>query len=113
MTAYEMRISDWSSDLCSSDLMTVPGVGQVTALAFRATIDDPTRFKSASDVAVYLGLIPRRYQSGEQDYHARISKRGHSQTRLLLVQARKGVVQGKRVLLRVVSGVCRIIKKIK
>lgn len=68
-------------------LMTVPGVGPVTALAFRATIDDPTRFKSASDVAVYLGLTPRRYQSGEQDYHGRISKLGHSPTRLHLVQA--------------------------
>lgn len=68
-------------------LMTVPGVGPVTALAFRAAIDDPTRFKSAADVGVYLGLTPRRFQSGEQDYHGRITKRGDTVTRLHLVQA--------------------------
>ncbi len=68
-------------------LMTIPGVGPVTALAFRATIDDPDRFQKAADVGVYLGLTPRRYQSGEQDYQGRITKRGDSVTRLHLVQA--------------------------
>jgi len=68
-------------------LMTVPGVGPVTALAFRSAIDDPSRFKHAADVGVYLGLTPRRFQSGEQDYHGRISKRGDTVTRLHLVQA--------------------------
>ena len=68
-------------------LITVPGVGPVTALAFRAAIDDPSRFTNSADVAVYLGLTPRRYQSGEQDYSGRISKRGDVVTRLHLVQA--------------------------
>ena len=68
-------------------LMSVPGVGPVTALSFRAAIDEPTRFKHASDVGVYLGLTPRRHQSGEQDFHGRISKRGDTVTRLHLVQA--------------------------
>jgi len=45
-------------------------------LAFRSTIDDPNRFKSSSDVGAYLGLTPRRYQSGELDRTGRISKRG-------------------------------------
>ncbi|MER9515569.1 transposase, partial [Mesorhizobium sp. M0460] len=48
-------------------LMTVPGVGVVTALTYRHTIDDPSRFSSASDVGAYLGLTPRRKQSGETD----------------------------------------------
>jgi transposase len=56
--------------------MTVPGVGPVTALAFKSTVDDPGRFKSAGDVGAYLGLTPRRYQSGEMDRTGRISKRG-------------------------------------
>jgi transposase len=55
-------------------LMSVPGVGVVTALAFRHTIDDPTRFRSAQAVGAYLGLTPRRKQSGEQDFNGRISK---------------------------------------
>jgi transposase len=68
-------------------LMTVPGIGPVTALAFRAAVDDPTRFKSAADVGVYFGLTPRRLQSGEVDRRGRISKRGDIGTRLHLVQA--------------------------
>ncbi len=48
-------------------LMTFPGVGVVTALTFRHTIDDPSRFRSASTVGAYLGLTPRRSQSGETD----------------------------------------------
>ena len=63
------------------------GVGPATALAFRTTIDDPDRFKSSSDVGAYLGLTPRRYQSGELDRTGRISKRGDRLTRLYLFEA--------------------------
>ena len=56
--------------------MTVPGVGPVTALAFLSTIDDPSRFRRARDVGPYLGLTPKRYQSGETDRQGRISKCG-------------------------------------
>jgi transposase len=44
-------------------LMTVPGVGPLTALSFRATIDQPNRFQKSRDVGAHLGLTPRRYQS--------------------------------------------------
>jgi len=63
------------SDQTVRRLMTVPGVGPVTALAFASTVDDPRRFSRASDVGAYLGLTPRRYQSGEG------SHRTHLQTR--------------------------------
>ena len=53
------------SDETVRRLMTVPGIGPLTALSFVATVDDPTRFKSSADVGAYLGLTPRRYQSGE------------------------------------------------
>ena len=65
-------------------LMTVPGVGPITALAFLSTIDDPERFKHARDVGPYLGLTPTRYQSGETDRHGRISKCGDAFTRTCL-----------------------------
>ena len=68
-------------------LMTVPGVGPVTALAYVSTIDDPNRFAHASDVGAYLGLTPRRYQSGELDRTGRISKRGDALTRYCLFEA--------------------------
>jgi transposase len=57
-------------------LKSVPGVGVVTPVTFRHTIGDPSRFQSAQAVGAYLGLIPRRKQSGELDLTGRVSKWG-------------------------------------
>jgi len=67
--------------------MIVPGVGPVTVLAFASTVDDPQRFARATDVGAYLGLTPRRYQSGDLDRNGRISKRGDRLTRSYLFEA--------------------------
>jgi transposase len=75
------------ADETSRRLMSVPGVGVVTALAFRHTIDDPARFHSAQAVGAYLGLTPRRKQSGEQDFNGRISKWGDRLLRTYLFEA--------------------------
>jgi transposase len=69
------------------NLMTVPGVGVITAAAYVATIDSPHRFSSAKDVGPYLGLTPRRYQSGEIDRTGRVSKCGDAMLRALLFEA--------------------------
>jgi transposase len=68
-------------------LMTIPGVGQLTALAFVAAIDDPSRIRRSRDIGAYLGLVPRRYQSGEVDYVGSISKCGDGRVRTLLYEA--------------------------
>ena len=68
-------------------LMTIPGVGQLTALAFVAAMDEPERFRRSRDVGAYLGLVPRRYQSGEIDYSGSISKCGDRRIRTLLYEA--------------------------
>ena len=68
-------------------MMTVPGIGPLTALAFVVTIDNPARFRHSADVGAYLGLTPRRYQSGEIDRTGRISKRGNHQARTYLFEA--------------------------
>ena len=73
-------------------LMTVPGVGPIVALGFIATVDDVSRFAKATDVGAYLGLTPRRYQSGEMDYSGRISKRGDSAMRALLYEAASALI---------------------
>jgi transposase len=52
-----------ASDACRR-LMSIPGVGQLTALAFTAAVDDPKRFRRSRDIGAYLGLVLRRYQSG-------------------------------------------------
>jgi transposase len=68
-------------------LMTVPGVGPLTALAFRATVDRPDRFRKSRDVGAHLGLTPRRYQSGETDVQGRISRCGDELARTALYEA--------------------------
>lgn len=68
-------------------LMSVPGVGPIVSLAFKATIDDPKRFKNAKAVAAHLGLTPRIYQSGEFDRAGRISKCGDHLMRHALYEA--------------------------
>jgi transposase len=75
-----------SSEACQR-LMTIPGVGQLTALAFVAAIDDPERFRRSRDIGAYFGLVPRRYQSGEIDYTGSISKCGDRRLRTLLYEA--------------------------
>ena len=71
----DMRRMTTASGACRR-LMTIPGVGQLTALAFVAAIDDPSRIRRSRDVGAYLGLVPRRHQSGEVDYLGGISKCG-------------------------------------
>jgi len=73
-------------DVCKR-LMTIPGVGVQTALAFRAEIDDPARFKRSRDVGVHVGLTPRKYASGEIDRNGGISKCGSAVLRTLLFEA--------------------------
>ena len=68
-------------------LMTVPGVGAIVALTFRSTIDDPGRFRSSRSVGAFLGLTPRRYQSGETDRAGAISKVGDATARVALFEA--------------------------
>src|SRR4030095_4164643 len=55
-------------------LMSVPGVGPITALTFRATIDRPDRFSRSRAVGAHLGLTPARYQSGETDIQGKVSR---------------------------------------
>ena len=74
-------------------LMTMPGIGAVTALTYRATIDDPKRFRRSRSVGAYLGLTPRRYQSGEVDRIGRITKVGDSETRTALFEAANVVLR--------------------
>lgn len=67
--------------------LRVPGIGAITAVAYYATIDDPTRFRRSKDVGPYLGLTPKRYQSGEVDHPGSISKCGDRLTRSSLFEA--------------------------
>jgi transposase len=73
-------------DVCRR-LMTIPGVGALTAVTFITTIDDPARFERSRDVGPHLGLSPRKYASGEVDRNGGISKCGDGLCRATLYQA--------------------------
>lgn len=68
-------------------LMTIPGVGPITALAYKAEIFDASRFHKSKAVGAYLGLTPTQYSSGEIQKQGRVSKCGSGQLRTLLVEA--------------------------
>jgi transposase len=68
-------------------LMTQPGVGPITSLAFVLTIGDASRFKHSNQVASYLGLIPREHSSGGKQRLGSITKQGNRFMRQLLVES--------------------------
>lgn len=70
-----------------SRLMEVPGVGPICAISFYSAIEEPSRFRRAADVGAYLGLTPRRHQSGEASRTTGITKTGNKLTRSHLVTA--------------------------
>jgi transposase len=75
------------NDMQVRRFMTAPGVDPITALCFKATIDDPTRFKRSRSVGAYVGLTTRRHSSGEVDWSGRISKCGDAMLRTYLFEA--------------------------
>ena len=75
------------TDAICRRLMTVPGVGAVTAMTFKAAVDDPARFHSSKAVGAHLGLTPRKYQSGETDRTGAITKAGDAMAREALFEA--------------------------
>ena len=68
-------------------LMTVPSIGPVVALTYRATVDVPARFRNSRAVGAVLGLTPCRHQSGESERTGAISKCGDEMMRVMLYEA--------------------------
>jgi transposase len=75
-----------SSSTCRL-LMSVPGIGVVSVLAFVSTVEDPARFTRSRSVGAHMGLTPRQYQSGEVDRSGRISRCGDTLARTLMYEA--------------------------
>jgi transposase len=86
--ALEKEIESLTLKYTETELLCqIAGVGTITSLTFVLTIGDPTRFRRKRDVAAYLGLVPKRDQSGATDKQLRISKSGDTYLRCLLVSA--------------------------
>ncbi|HZQ24942.1 MAG TPA: IS110 family transposase [Terriglobales bacterium] len=73
-------------------LRQVHGAGPVTALQFVLTVGDPLRFHKSRDLGPYIGLVPKKRQSGDVDKQMRISKAGNRRLRSLLVQCSQFVL---------------------
>ena len=80
-------IADARKSAACQLLMSIPGVGTVTATCFTTAIEDPNNFKKSRSVGAWLGLTTRRYQSGQVDYDGHISRRGDRHVRSLLYEA--------------------------
>jgi transposase len=76
-----------AADPIVARLQTVPGVGPVVALTFRAVIEDVQRFASAAQLSAALGLVPREHSSAERRHRGHLTKAGPRELRSLLVQA--------------------------
>lgn len=84
---HRQLLSIVRDDTVCRRLMTVPGVGPVVSMTYKAAIDDPGRFRKSKDVGPYFGLTPRKYQSGEVDWTGHISKVGDETVRTALFEA--------------------------
>ncbi len=80
-------------------LMTVPGVGPVVALTYRATVDVPARFRKSKAVGAVFGLTSAKYQSGEIDRSGRISRCGDEMMRVMLYEAAQSHVAFEEMVL--------------
>jgi len=77
----------------TSALTQVWGIGELTALAYVLTLEDPDRFRHSRTAGAFLGLVPRRDQSGETDKELRITKAGDALLRTLLVECAQRMLQ--------------------
>lgn len=95
LPSLAVQISEVESrlhDLCGEEpvvqkLATVPGVSMLVAAAYVSVIDDANRFRRAAHVASYVGLVPSENSSADKRRLGRITKKGNSYLRMLLVQS--------------------------
>ena len=90
----EREIIAWCrSDIASRRLITIPGIGPITASAISAAVPDPTLFRSGRQFAAWLGLTPRPHSSGGKERLGGISKQGDGGIRRLLVVGATSVIR--------------------
>ena len=93
----EKEIVAWcKSDTAARRLLTIPGIGPITASAISAAVPDPTLFRSGRQFAAWLGLTPRPHSSGGKERLGRISKQGDGTIRRLLVVGATAVIRRAR-----------------
>jgi transposase len=92
MRLHRRMLAVVRADAVCRRLMTVPGVGALVSLTFKAAVDDPGRFTSSRAVGAHFGLTPKKYQSGETDVSGGISKVGDASVRAALYEAANAIL---------------------
>ena len=97
MTALDKRARDLARDEATRRrLMTVPGVGPLTALTFMSAVDDPGRFRSSKRIGAHFGLTPKKHQSGETDMTGGITRAGDGMVRSMPCEAAQAMLTRTR-----------------
>ncbi|QIA63520.1 IS110 family transposase [Vibrio astriarenae] len=90
---YDRKIYQLSKEMKqASKLLAVPGVGEHTATAIIATVNDGKQFASSRQFAAWIGLVPKQYSTGGQTNLGHITKRGEKHIRTLLVHGARAVI---------------------
>jgi transposase len=91
--AYDRELNHLVKDSePAKQLMTVPGIGAITASALLASVGDPRQFKNGRQFAAWLGLTPRQYTTGGKIRLGRITKKGDAYLRTLLIHGTRAVL---------------------
>lgn len=85
-----------NNNVACKKLMTIPGIGPITACALVSHIGDPGKFKNGRQMSAYFGITPKEYSSGGKQKKLGISKHGNKRIRTLLVIAARSVITGLR-----------------
>ncbi|ENV3667395.1 IS110 family transposase, partial [Vibrio vulnificus] len=90
---YDRRVSALVREMASAKaLLDIPGVGEHSASAIVATVNDAKQFGSSRQFAAWIGLVPRQYSTGGHVHLGRISKRGEKHIRTLLIHGARAVI---------------------
>jgi transposase len=96
--AVQRTLTQLAAHLPAAELlMTVPGIGVLTATALVAFVGDIHRFRTGRHFAAYLGLTPREYSTGHVRRLGRMTKRGNSYLRMLLIHGARSALRAGRV----------------
>ena len=93
LLAYDRELEHLSRESeVAQRLMTIPGIGAITATAVLASVGDPKQFKNGRQFAAWLGLTPRQYTTGGKIRLGRITKKGDMYLRTLLIHGTRAVL---------------------
>lgn len=112
LAKYDKQLKRYArtNEVCKR-LMSIPGIGEVNAVAFTSIVEDAHRFKKNRDIGSYLGLTPRIYASGEMEKRGRITRAGSSLMRSLLFEAAQALLRRSKKMSSLKSWAMRLCKR--